>query len=268
MTRLEGKVAVVLGGTGGFGQAVVRRFANEGAIVIVASRRGDVAAEHAAEVGGTGVACDITDLGQLETLAEQIVADHGRIDIAANFTGSAATMPISHITPESLEPLVEVNFNGSVYFIRAMGNAMAAGAGGSIILASSIIACRPTWGAAAYGGAKKALEFVTEIAALEFGPHQVRVNAIAAHVIETEMTRSMFENPVVIEAVVQQTPLGHLGEVDDVANCALFLASDESRYISGETIRVDGAAGTQKLPSPQDIWLVGQARPDLLEGPS
>ena len=113
-------------------------------------------------------------------------------------------------------------------------------------------------------GAKKGLEYVTQIAAVEYGPDNIRVNAIAAHLIETPMTSHIFERKLIVEAVINQTPMARMGHVDDIANCALFLASDESSYISGEIIRVDGGAHTQKLPSALDYELLAKARPDLL----
>jgi 3-oxoacyl-[acyl-carrier protein] reductase len=261
---LKGKVAVVVGGATGFGLATSKRFAAEGAHVVVAGRRGDLAQEVAGEFGGTGVACDITDFHQLNEVTDAIVADHGGIDVGVNYAGFEKSTMVRDLTPEILEPMVNVQFNGAVYFIRAMGNAMAASGGGSIISTSSLTAQNPSSGHAAYAGAKKGLEYVTQIAAVEYGGEGVRVNAIAAHLIETPMTEHIFQRPLLIEAVKNQTPMGFMGHVDDIANCALFLASEQSRYISGETIRVDGAAHTQKLPTQLDYELLATARPDLV----
>lgn len=264
MGRLENRVAVVVGGASGFGLATAEMFAAEGAMVIVAGRRGDLAREVGERLGGQGVECDITDFEQTNAATDQIMADHGRIDIGVNFAGYEKNTPIAELTPEILEPMVNVMFNGAIWFIRAMGNAMAAGDGGSIISTSSLTAQNPSRGQAAYAGSKAGLEYVTQIAAVEYGSAGVRVNAIAAHLIETPMTERIFQNKLIIEAVKNQTPLGHMGHVTDIAKCALFLASDDARYISGETIRVDGAAFTQKLPTPLDYELLAAARPDLL----
>ncbi len=264
MDRLEGKVAVVVGGATGFGLATSKLYAAEGAHVVVAGRRGELAKEVAAEIGGTGVACDITDYDQLNQVTADIMAAHGKIDVGINYAGFENSTQIRDVTPENWEPMVQVQFTGATYFIRAMGNAMSEGDGGSIISISSLTAQNPARGHAAYAGSKKAIEYVTQIAAVEYGADNVRVNTIAAHLIETPMTARIFEMKLLIEAVKSQTPMGRMGHVDDIANCALFLASDESGYISGETIRVDGAAFTQKLPSPLDLELLAKARPDLL----
>jgi len=262
--RLEGKVAVVVGGASGFGLATSELFARHGAHVVVAGRRGELARAVGERLGGSGVECDITDFDQLNTVTDSIMAEHGHIDVGVNYAGYERNTPIAELTPEILEPMVQVQFNAAVYFIRAMGNAMTAGGGGSIVSVSSLTAQNPSVGQAAYAGSKKALEYVSQIAAIEYGPSNVRVNTIAAHLIETPMTAHIFERKLIIEAVKNQTPMGRMGHVDDIANCALFLAGDEAGYISGETIRVDGGAFTQKLPTPLDYELLANARPDLL----
>jgi len=262
--RLENKVAVVVGGASGFGLATSELFAAEGATVIVAGRRAELAREVGERLGGHGVECDITNFDQLNAAVDQIVADHGRVDVGVNFAGYENNVPIAELTPEILEPMVNVQFNGAIYFIRAMGNAMAAGSGGSIISTSSLTAQNPSRGQAAYAGSKAGLEYVTQIAAVEYGAAAVRINTIAAHLIETPMTAHIFERKLIIEAVKNQTPMGRMGHVSDIARCALFLASDDAGYITGETIRVDGGAFTQKLPTPLDYELLANARPDLL----
>lgn len=263
MNRLEGKIAVIVGGGSGFGLATSKLFAAEGATVVVLGRRGDVASDVGQSVGGSGYACDITDFDQLERVTAEIVAANGRIDAAVNYAGFQQRTELKDLTPDILRPMVEVQFVAAIWFIRAMGNAMAAGSGGSIISTSSLTAWNPSAGQAAYAGSKKGLEYVSEIAAVEYGPANVRVNCVAAHLIETPMTAEIFQSPLVIEAVKQQTPLGRMGTVDDISNAALFLASDEANYISGQTICVDGAASTQKLPNANDYALLAAANPDL-----
>ena len=265
--RLDGKVAFIVGGASGFGLATSELFATHGAHVVIAQRRSKLASEVAERLGGTGVTCDITDFDQLEAVTAQVVADHGRLDIGVNYAGYEDSTLIRDLTPEILEPMVQVQLIGAIYFLRAMGNAMSEnpdGSGGSIISTSSLTAQNPGRGLAAYASSKAGLEYATQIAALEYGPDNVRVNCIAAHLIETPMTAGHFQNKLAIQAIENQTPLGRMGHVDDIANAALFLASDESGYISGETIRVDGAAFTQKLPTVLDYELLAKARPDLL----
>ncbi len=264
--RLDGLVAFIVGGGSGFGLATASRFAAEGAHVVIAGRRPDVAAAAAEAVGGSSVVCDVTNFDQMNEAADQVMADRGRLDVGVNFAGFEKSTPIRDLTPELLEPMVAVQFTGAIWFIRAMAAAMGSNPepGGSIVSTSSLTAQNPSTGQAAYAGSKAGLEYVTQIAAVEYGPENIRVNCIAPHLIETPMTERIFERKLVIEGVKNQTPLGRMGHVDDIANCALFLASSESAYISGETIRVDGGAFTQKLPTARDYELLAQARPDLL----
>ena len=128
----------------------------------------------------------------------------------------------------------------------------------------SLTAHNPNVGRVGYAGSKAGLEYVAKLAA-EYGHDQVRVNCIAPHVIETEMTSDIFKIPFAVETVRLQTPAKRMGHVDDVANCP-HLASDEFNYVNGETIRVDGGAHTQKLPSDIDYALLGLARPELAAG--
>ena len=265
-TRLEGKVAVVIGGASGLGLAAAQRFAAEGARVVVAGRRGETAESAGRSIGAWGMACDVTDDGSIAALVSAVVQREGRIDIGVNCAGYAESVPIRDLSPDKLEPMVAVQFTGAVYAIRHLCNAMAENGGGSMLSLSSLTAQNPAKGQAAYAGSKAGLEYVTRIAALEYGPLGVRVNCIAAHLIETPMTADLFAMPLVVEAMRLQTPLGRMGTVEDIASALLFLASDESSYISGETIRVDGAAHTQKLPSDRDYKMLAATRPDLLEG--
>ena len=269
MNRLSGKIIVVVGGATGFGLACTKRFSEEGATVVIAGRRADLVSSVAKEFDGLGGQWDVTDFQQGENVVSEIMAKYGKIDGAINFAGYDDTSLISEMTPEHLEPMVNVQFNGAIYFLRYMCNAMVKGGGGSAILCSSLTAQSPAIGRVGYAGSKAGLEYVAKIAAVEYGNDQVRVNCIAPHVIETDMTAEAFteENRLAIEAVRLQTPVKRMGHVDDVANCALYLVSDESNYVNGETIRIDGGAHTQKLPSDWDYAFLGIVRPDLGEHP-
>lgn len=268
MGRLSGKVAVVVGGASGFGLATAERFAAEGAAVVVAGRREERVRQVADRLGGDAVRCDITDDEQVAALVAAVLERHGRLDVAVNYAGFERSTLIRDLTPELLAPMVQVHFLGAVSVLRHTANAMAEAGGGSIILVSSLTAQNPAAGLAAYAGSKKGVEFVTRIAALEYGPAGVRVNCIAPHLIETPMTEPIFRVPLVVEAVRQQTPLGRMGTVDDVARAVLFLAGDDSAYITGQVLCVDGGASTQKLPSATDYQLLARARPDLVVSPT
>lgn len=263
--RLEGKVAIVVGGGTGFGLATVKRFAEEGAIQVIAGRRLDVVEAVAAEYGATAARCDVVDDSSIQELVAKTLELHGNLDVAISYAGYQESISLRDLTPEQMAPMIDVQFNGALYFLRHTANAMADHGGGSIINISSTTAHRPTVNHIAYASAKAGIEYATQVAALDYGPDQVRVNCIAPHLIETEMTKDIFSMKLPIAAILAQTPLGRMGSVDDIANCALFLASDEAGYISGQTIVVDGANSTQKLPTAAEMEALARARPDLLE---
>jgi NAD(P)-dependent dehydrogenase (short-subunit alcohol dehydrogenase family) len=254
---------VVIGGASGFGLATAERFAGEGATVVVAGRRADLAAEVGERLGGSGARCDVTDEDEVAALVATTLDRHGRLDAIVNYAGFERSTPIRDLDTATLREMVDVQFVGAIAVIRHAGNAMAERGGGSIVSISSLTAHAPSVGLAAYGGSKAGLEYVTRIAAVEYGPHGVRVNCVAPHLIETPMTERIFRNRLAIEAVRLQTPLGRMGSVDDVANAVLFLASDESGYVTGQTLCVDGGASCQKLPGAHDYASLATLRPDL-----
>lgn len=266
MGRLDERIALVIGGASGFGLATATRFAAEGATVVIAGRRGDLAEQVGADLGGSGVACDITDESQVEAMVGTVVDRHGGLDVCVNFAGFERSTAIADLDAAALREMVEVQFVAAVVVLRHAAGAMAASGGGSHVSISSLTAHAPSRGLAAYAGSKAGLEYVTRIAAVEYGPANVRVNCVAPHLIETPMTARIFENDFVIEAVRQQTPLGRMGHVDDIANAVLFLASDEAGYVSGQTLLVDGGASCQKLPNQFEIEALAALRPDLLGG--
>ncbi len=266
MGKLDGRSAIIIGGHSGFGLAVAEAFVVEGATVTIAGRRADVVDEVAERLGGTGVECDITDDDQVASLVDGHVERHDGLDIGVNSAGFEQSTPFRELTAEKLRAMVEVQLVGAMFAMRHCCNAMADSGGGAFASMSSLTAHNPAGGLAAYASAKAGLEYATKIAAVEYGPENVRVNAVGAHLIETPMTAGHFENPMLHEVMRRETPLGFPGTVDDIAKATLFLCSDDARYISGQTLMVDGAASTQRLPRPQDFVDLARLRPDLAGG--
>ncbi len=251
MGKLDGKVAVVVGGHSGFGEAITRLFAAEGAHVVIAARRADLVAEVAASVGGTGLSCDITVDEQVEAVAADTLAQHGQIDIAVNCAGFADSTPVCDLTAAKLEAMLSVQLTGALYCMRHFGNAMAANTdGGAFLSLSSLTAHNPAAGQAAYASAKAGVEYATKIAAVEYGAKGVRFNTVAASLIETPMTAGIFTMAPAIQAMREVTPLGRMGTCDDIARAALFLCGPDGSYITGQTLCVDGGASLTMLPSP------------------
>jgi NAD(P)-dependent dehydrogenase (short-subunit alcohol dehydrogenase family) len=251
MALLDGQVAVVIGGHSGFGLAISELFASEGAHVVIGARRIELVTEVATRLGGTPVACDITDDDQVQVLTKAALGVKGRINIAVNCAGFEQSTPLRNLTPDKLKAMHDVQIIGALYAMRHLCNAMGDGGGGAYLNLSSLTAHNPGNGLVAYASAKSGVEYAGKIAAVEYGAQHVRINAIAASLIETPMTARAFTMPQVVQALTELTPLGRMGSCDDIAKAALFLCSDMSAFITGQTLCVDGGASLTMLPSPQ-----------------
>ena len=249
---LAGRTAVVVGGHSGIGEAISRRFAAEGARVVVSARRRDLVEEVAASIGGIGLTCDITSDAEVQELVARSTAELGDIHIAVNCAGFEQSTALADLTPDKLEAMHSVQLTGALYCMRHFGNAMAAhGNGGAFLSLSSLTAHNPTRGLAAYGSAKAGLEYATKIAAVEYGARNVRFNSLAASLVETPMTERIFRVDVAIAAMREVTPLGRMGTTEDIANAALFLCGPLGSYVTGQTLCVDGGASLLMLPTAQ-----------------
>lgn len=249
---LEGRTAVVVGGHSGFGEAISRTFAGQGAQVVIAARRRELVDNVAAAVGGIGATCDITSDDDVQAVVGLAVERTGRLDIFVNCAGYEQSTPIATLTPEKLANMHAVQIQGALYCFRHAGNAMRTlGNGGSFVSISSLTAQNPAIGFAAYASAKAGLEYATKIAAVEYGDAGIRFNTIAASLIETPMTSRVFTNETAIQALVEMTPLGRMGASQDIANAALYLCSELGSYVTGQTICVDGGASLLALPTPR-----------------
>ncbi len=261
MGLLEDKVAVVLGASSGIGWATAERFAAEGAKVVVAARRLENLEKLAGQIGGLAVRCDGSDFAQVEALAGAALDRYGRIDVAVNSSGLNRPSMIRDVTPEILQEVAGVQFFGFYYFMRHMCNAMAAGGGGSLVNVTSATAIAVPVGLSPYSGCKAGINFVTKIAAREYGREQVRVNAMAPSFVPTAMNGfggmkptdearvEMDDSLPIAEAFLDETPLERVTTVDECADVALFLASDMSSAITGQVIPVDGGNHLCRLPN-------------------
>lgn len=245
MAALLNKVAVIAGGTSGFGEAIARRFIEEGAEVVIAARGQERLEQLASEMGATPVGCDIASFDDIKNLADVVLKKFGRIDIAVNSAGFEDACPIAELEPERVERMVAVQFTGALYFIQHMANAM--GEGGSVVSLSSLTSSVAAEGHAPYAGCKAGINHVTSIAAAEYGKKGVRFNTVAPTVIETPMTAPMFAIPGFKDVLVQETPLGKLGRVEDVVEAVLWLASDASGFVTAQNINICGGLGLRRL---------------------
>jgi 2-hydroxycyclohexanecarboxyl-CoA dehydrogenase len=254
MKRLEGKVAVILGaaGAGNMGQVMARRFAVEGARVMVAGRHAGPLAELAQQVGGHHQACDITRKPDLEALAAATIARYGRIDIAVNCTGWGLLARLMETTEEQIDQLTALQFKGVYFFLQVFVGALAASGGGSVITISSASAYRVLQHHAAYIGTKAGADALVRCFANEFGGKGVRVNSIAPGLTATPMTEKEMHMAGLQAAFVKEYPLGRIGTSEDVANAALWLAGDEC-FMTGEVLQVNGGLMLRRNPTAREI---------------
>lgn len=252
MGRLQGKVAVILGASDdrSMGYATARRFAEEGARLVLAARRGERAAALAERLGGIGMACDITREDDLAALAAKARDTFGKLDVAVNYSGVDVSEPILESTVEGLRTSAEVHFIGTTLFIKHMGLAMTGG--GSIITASSLTVLAQAPHYAAYAGAKAAADAVVRIAANELGERGIRVNSIAPGFTRSAMTESYFAMEAVTDAFAKEIPLGKFVVVEDIAETALWLAA-EAGSTTGQRIDVTGGQSLRRVPLPVDF---------------
>lgn len=249
MAGLEGKVAVVLGASGekNFGSESARQLARAGCKVVVAARRLEPLQALADEIGGTAVACDITDETQLESLFKQALDTYGRVDVAINSCGTHAHAPIAELTREQITPTLEISFIGALLFFKHAAAAMSEG--GSVITISSLTARLPGKGYSVYAGARAGIDYAIKVAACEYAPQKVRFNSIAAGLIETDMTEGLFQMPELVEAFVGQIPAGRMGTVEDLAEVVVWLADgDRSGFVNGSVIDLSGGQHMGALP--------------------
>ncbi len=240
--RFENKVAVVTGGGQGIGETYARRLAAEGASVVVAEINAAQGARVAAEIGGHAkfIKVDVSDPTSCTALAAEIRQSFGGVDILINNAAIFAGMRYESLLEVDLDyymKFMAVNFNGALFVIRALKD-MLIERQGAIVNQSSAAAYNMGGPGAYYGISKLGTNALTAALAAELGPHKVRVNGIAPGPTMTEAMSQV--DAAIIEGIVAQMPLGRLGTTDEQADAALFLLSQEARFITGQTLCVDG----------------------------
>ena len=262
MGQLEGKRAVIIGASmaGNIGQVMAKRFRDEGAEVLVASRKADASAEFAESIGGYSTACDITQRDQVFALAQFAKDRLGGVDIAVNSSGLAIGGPFVEFSEADLDTLIGLQFKGSYFFLQAMVAAMLdkPQPGGSIIQISSAVAHRSTTvdlGFDAYMGTKAGIDHVVRCVANQFGRQGIRANSIAMGHTDTPMHHDAYQGDIpdwMKAAFADATPMGRYGTCDDVAAAAVWLACDEC-FMTGDSLQVNGGLTLRRNPLQADL---------------
>ena len=255
---LSRQVAVITGSSKGIGRAIAERMAEHGAKVVVSSRKAEPCEEVAAGIRAKGgeaivIPCHVGHKDQLQNLVDKTVAHWGGIDI---LVGNAAVNPYfgptSGISDEAWDRIMGTNIRSNMWLVNMVAPQMAARGGGSVIIISSIGGLRGSAHLGAYAVSKAADMQLARNICVEWGPKNIRANAIAPGIIRTDFARALWENPVIYKKRTRDTPLQRIGEPDEVAGAAVFLAAPAGRFISGQTIVIDGGTTAGSVIQPDD----------------
>lgn len=237
---LEGQRALVTGGASGIGRATARRMAEEGATVAVVDINADAVHEVADELGGTAHVADVGEPEALRRAVDAAAEAMGGLTTLFNNAGTGSQSPLHEWTPEEWDRLIRINLTGVYLGFRAAVPHIRAAGGGSIVSTASISGTRPAAGEAPYSAAKAGVAAITASAALEYGP-EIRVNAVSPGMILTPLTEPLLQFlPHERDRFLSATPVGRIGEPEDIADVVVFLCSDLARFITGQNIVVDG----------------------------
>ncbi|MDI1268032.1 MAG: SDR family oxidoreductase [Polaromonas sp.] len=242
---LAGRVCMVTGGAQGIGEACLRRFAREGAQVVIADIDDSRGAALAAELGGLYLHCDVGDKAQVDALVAQTMAAHGRIDVLVNNAGIFRAADFLEVTEADFDAVLRINLKGSFLVGQAVARVMAGAGRGSIINMSSVNAVLTIPTIASYNVSKGGINQLTRVMALALADKGIRVNAVAPGTIATELAaKAVLTSDEAKARIMSRTPMKRLGEPSEIADTVAYLASDAASYITGEIVVVDGGRMT------------------------
>lgn len=246
--RLDGKTALVTGSTKGIGRAIAEAMAAHGAQVVISSRKADACERVAAEINAAGgkaaaIACNISHRDQMEALVAGARKAFGRIDIlVCNAAVNPHYGPMSTVTDDAYDKTMGTNVRSNLWLCNLVIPEMAERKDGSVIIVSSVAGLKGTSAIGIYALSKAADMQLARNLAVEWGRSNVRANCLAPSIIKTDMAKALWDNPETYKHAVSTYALGRIGEVGEVAGAAVFLAAPAGRFITGQTIVIDGGA--------------------------
>lgn len=247
--RLDGKVSIVTGASKGIGEAIARGLAESGATVVVSSRKQEAVDEVAARFREDGLdahalACHVGDVEAVRAFVDRVVEEHGGIDVIVNNAAANPVFgPVEETDGGAFDKIMEVNLRGPFELCKRALPSMRARGGGSVVNISSIGGLSPEDGLGIYSVSKAALISLTQVMAKEWGPDGVRANAICPGFVQTKFSRVLWQNEAVMAALTARLPLGRIGQPEEMAGLAVFLASEASSYCTGGVFLADGGYG-------------------------
>jgi NAD(P)-dependent dehydrogenase (short-subunit alcohol dehydrogenase family) len=242
---LEGRVTIVTGGAQGIGEACARRFAREGAPVVIADvddARGEALAK---ELGGIYAHCDVGDKAEVDACIAVATKAHGRIDVLVNNAGIFKASDFLDITEADFDAVLRVNLKGAFLMGQAAAREMARAGGGAVVNMSSVNSVLTIPSIASYNVSKGGINQLTRVMALALADRNIRVNAVAPGTIATELAaKAVLTSEEAKNRIMSRTPMKRLGQPSEIADCVAYLASDAASYITGEIVYVDGGRMT------------------------
>lgn len=252
MGSLSSKVAIVLGagGAGNMGQAIARALIAEGATVVATGRQEAPLKAFGSESGADWHLCDIASKTGVDTLFDDVVAKHGKVDIAINATGWGLMKPLLDVTEDDLDRMVALQFKGPHHMLAACVRTMAGG--GSVIQVSSATTRVPIFDHAAYIGTKTGSEALIRCVANQYGPQGIRANIVSPGLTSSPMTTGAVATPGLVDAFAKEYPLGRIGTSEDIAAACVWLCRDDC-FMTGQNLQVNGGLTLRRNPRPEEI---------------